>query len=100
MNSIPIISLAGLRSHDPAKQQQVAAELGRACRDWMADMLAYFDACKERFSVAFFLEVDPDSVVDSRDLFTHLPAKYEPVTCSNYLAGRLNATYRYHNTAP
>ena len=54
---------------------------------------------RERYSVAFFLEVDPDAVVDSRDLFPNQPAKYPPVTCAEYLASRLNATYEYRNPA-
>lgn len=55
---------------------------------------------RERFSVAFFLEVDPDAVVDSRDLFPDQPAKYPPVTCSDYLASRLNATYDHRSAPP
>ena len=55
---------------------------------------------QERYSIAFFLEVDPDSVVDSRDLFPEQPAKYPPVTCADYLASRLNATYDFRKPAP
>jgi len=46
---------------------------------------------KERFSLAFFLDPNPDSVVEA------LPGtgspKYPPVTGADYLASRLNATY-------
>ena len=55
---------------------------------------------QERYSIAFFLEVDPDAVVDSRNLFPDQRAKYPPVTCAEYLASRLNATYEYRNPAP
>ncbi len=45
----------------------------------------------ERFSLAFFLDPNPDSVIEA------LPgtgaAKYPPVTGAEYLAHRLNATY-------
>ncbi|MEL6584459.1 MAG: 2-oxoglutarate and iron-dependent oxygenase domain-containing protein [Pseudomonadota bacterium] len=46
---------------------------------------------RERFSVAFFLDPNPDSVIQA------LPgtgaAKYPPVTGAEYLMGRLTATY-------
>ncbi|QSP95352.1 isopenicillin N synthase family oxygenase [Marinobacter salinisoli] len=47
----------------------------------------------ERYSIPFFLEVDPDAVVDPRDIAPEQAPKYEPVTCAAYLASRLNATY-------
>ncbi|RLT92080.1 isopenicillin N synthase family dioxygenase [Ketobacter sp.] len=55
---------------------------------------------QERYSVAFFLEVDPDAVVDSRDLFPQQAPKYPPITCADYLAQQLNATYGYRKPAP
>ena len=48
---------------------------------------------KERYSIAFFLEVNPDSVVDPRDVVPDQAPKYQPITCAEYLASRLNATY-------
>lgn len=48
---------------------------------------------QERYSVAFFLEVNPESLVDPRDVMPEQPPKYEPITCADYLASRLNATY-------
>tara|TARA_R110001599_G_scaffold353625_1_gene594370 strand:+ start:661 stop:1611 length:951 start_codon:yes stop_codon:yes gene_type:complete len=48
---------------------------------------------KERYAIAFFLEVNPESVVDPRDVVPDQAPKYEPVTCAEYLASRLNATY-------
>ena len=48
---------------------------------------------RERYSIAFFLEVDPDAVVDPRDVVPDAEPKYPPVTCGEYLAARLNATY-------
>ena len=47
---------------------------------------------QERYSIAFFLEVNPDSVVDPRDISTTVP-KYPPISCADYLSHRLNATY-------
>ncbi|MGM0570250.1 isopenicillin N synthase family dioxygenase [Marinobacter sp.] len=48
---------------------------------------------RERYAIAFFLEVNPDSVVDPRDVVKDEAPKYEPITCAEYLASRLNATY-------
>ncbi|WP_106478519.1 isopenicillin N synthase family dioxygenase [Phytohalomonas tamaricis] len=50
---------------------------------------------QERYSIAFFLEVDPNSVIDPRDIISSQSPKYEPVTCADYLASRLNATYEH-----
>ena len=49
----------------------------------------------ERYSIAFFLEVNPESVIDPRDIFPSEPPKYPPVRCDDYLASRLDATYGY-----
>ncbi|RBW48812.1 isopenicillin N synthase family dioxygenase [Marinobacter sp. F3R11] len=48
---------------------------------------------RERYAIAFFLEVNPESVIDPRDVVPDQVPKYEPVTCADYLAARLNATY-------
>lgn len=50
---------------------------------------------RERYAIAFFLEVNPGSVIDPRDVMPDQVPKYEPVTCADYLAARLNATYDY-----
>ncbi|WOD11410.1 2-oxoglutarate and iron-dependent oxygenase domain-containing protein [Pseudomonas sp. NyZ704] len=50
---------------------------------------------QERYSIAFFLEVNPDSIVDPRDILPAEQPKYPPIICSDYLAYRLNATYEY-----
>ena len=50
---------------------------------------------QERYSIAFFLEVNPDSIVDPRDILPGEQPKYPPIICSDYLAYRLNATYEY-----
>jgi isopenicillin N synthase-like dioxygenase len=47
----------------------------------------------QRHSIAFFLEVNPESVIDPRDVFPSEPPKYAPVRCDDYLASRLDATY-------
>jgi isopenicillin N synthase-like dioxygenase len=52
---------------------------------------------RERYSIAFFLEVNPDSIVDARDIFPNQPAKYPPIDCATYLASRLDATYGYRS---
>ncbi|SEF62805.1 isopenicillin N synthase family dioxygenase [Marinobacterium lutimaris] len=49
----------------------------------------------ERYSVAFFMEADPDSIVDPRELRPDEEPKYEPVRFVDYLTGRLNATYGF-----
>jgi isopenicillin N synthase-like dioxygenase len=54
---------------------------------------------KERYAIAFFLEVNPDSVVDPRDIVKGEAPKYEPITCTDYLASRLNATYDHRASA-
>jgi len=50
---------------------------------------------QERYSIAFFLEVNPDSIVDPRDVIPDEAPKYEPITCAEYLTARLNATYEH-----
>jgi isopenicillin N synthase-like dioxygenase len=49
----------------------------------------------ERQSIAFFLEVNPESVIDPRDIFPGEPPRYAPVRCDDYLASRIDATYGY-----
>ncbi len=53
---------------------------------------------RERYSIAFFLEVNPESVIDPRDIFPHEPPRYARVTCATYLASRLDSTYAGRNT--
>ncbi|WP_373086958.1 isopenicillin N synthase family dioxygenase [Zhongshania sp.] len=48
---------------------------------------------RERYSIAFFLEVNPDSQIDPQHIFPDQPPKYPPVSCADYLRGRLDATY-------
>jgi isopenicillin N synthase-like dioxygenase len=56
---------------------------------------------RERYSVAFFLDPNPD--VEVACLPTCLeagrPAKYQPVTAADFLRGRLDATYNSRPTA-
>ena len=57
---------------------------------------------RERYSVAFFLDPNPDAEVaclptcvsDAR------PARYPPISGSDYLSERLNATYSFRQKAP
>ncbi|WP_432695911.1 isopenicillin N synthase family dioxygenase [Marinobacterium sp. YM272] len=51
----------------------------------------------ERYSVAFFMEVDPESIVDPRQLRPDEAPKYAPVRFVDYLTERLNATYGYRS---
>ena len=50
---------------------------------------------QERYSIAFFLEVAPDAMVDPRDIMPNEQPKYEPISCADYLTYRLNATYEH-----
>ena len=47
----------------------------------------------ERYSIAFFLDPDPDAVVDPADLDPRAAPLYPPITVGDYLLGRLTATY-------
>lgn len=53
----------------------------------------------ERYSIAFFLEVNPDTVVDPREIFPNAAPLYAPVTCAEYLTSRLNDTYAARSRA-
>lgn len=55
---------------------------------------------QERYSIAFFLEVNPDSVVDPRDIVKDQDPLYPPILCAEYLAERLNATYDHREGSP
>lgn len=52
-------------------------------------------AGRERYSVAFFLDPNPDAVVACLPTCatSDRPAKYPPITGADYLESRLNATY-------
>lgn len=52
---------------------------------------------KERYALALFLEVDPESVIDPRDIAPGVAPRYAPITCANYLTARLNATYEHRS---
>lgn len=49
----------------------------------------------ERYSVAFFLEPNPDTVVDPRQLKKDEAPQYDPIRFGDYLTQRLDATYGY-----
>ncbi len=55
---------------------------------------------RERYSIAFFLEVNPESIVDPLDIFPEAAPKYGPIGCADYLASRLDATYGYRVKFP
>lgn len=48
---------------------------------------------RERYAIAFFLEVSPGTLVDPRDIQPDEPAHYAPIHFGDYLTQRLNATY-------
>ena len=51
---------------------------------------------RERYSVAFFLDPNPDAVVACLPTCASAdrPARYPPITGADYLSARLNATYK------
>ncbi len=55
---------------------------------------------RERFSVAFFLDPDPDAVVEALPTCTgpERPARHAPTTGAAHLAERLNATYAHRRS--
>jgi isopenicillin N synthase-like dioxygenase len=56
----------------------------------------------ERFSIAFFLDPNPDAVVEMLPGVAGAAgvAKYPAITGADYLAARLNATYDHRQTSP
>ena len=58
-------------------------------------------AGRERYSVAFFLDPNPDAVVACLDgcAGPGRPAKYPPVTAADYLRQRLDATYAHRQAS-
>jgi isopenicillin N synthase-like dioxygenase len=52
---------------------------------------------RERFSVAFFLDPNPEAVVECLPTCTgpDRPARYPPITAAEHLRARLDATYRH-----
>jgi isopenicillin N synthase-like dioxygenase len=56
---------------------------------------------RERYSVAFFLDPNPDAVVDCLPscVSTERPARYAPTTGASYLKSRLDATYSHREIA-
>lgn len=56
---------------------------------------------RERLSIAFFLDADPDAVVEALPgcVSPGRPALYPPITAGAYLAERLDATYAFRRKA-
>ncbi len=52
---------------------------------------------RERFSVAFFLDANPEARVEALPscVSAMRPARYPPIQCADYIAERLNATYAH-----
>jgi isopenicillin N synthase-like dioxygenase len=55
---------------------------------------------RERYSIAFFLDPDPDALVDPADLHPGETPLYPPITAGEYLLGRFAATYDHLKAAP
>ena len=55
---------------------------------------------RERFSVAFFLDPDPEAVVEALPTCVGpgRPARHPPTTGADHLAERLNATYAHRRS--
>jgi len=52
-------------------------------------------AGRERDSIAFFLDANPDALVECLPTCRGAGAKYPPVTAADYLRSRLDATYKH-----
>ena len=50
---------------------------------------------RERDSIAFFLDANPDALVECLPTCRGAGAKYPPVTAADYLRSRLDATYKH-----
>lgn len=51
----------------------------------------------ERYSIAFFLDPNPDAMVDPSLTRPRERPRYAPITVRDYLMGRLSATYGHHD---
>ncbi len=100
---LEVLTRAGKWLDAPSVAGGLVCNIGDCLMRWSNDM--YLSTPhrvgtpdRERYSIAFFLEVNPESIVDSRDIFPDQEPKYPPVSCADYLASRLNATYDYRQT--
>jgi len=53
----------------------------------------------ERYSIAFFLDPNPDAIVDPAMVRPNEAPRYEPISVRDYLLSRLTATYDHLNRA-
>lgn len=51
----------------------------------------------ERHSIAFFLDPNPDAIVDPSEVRPNEAPRYPPISVRDYLLGRLNSTYDHLN---
>jgi isopenicillin N synthase-like dioxygenase len=51
----------------------------------------------ERYSIAFFLDPNPDAMVDPSLARPHESPRYAPISVRDYLMSRLTATYNHHD---
>ncbi|WP_027348565.1 isopenicillin N synthase family dioxygenase [Halotalea alkalilenta] len=50
---------------------------------------------QERYSIAFFMEPNPETLIDPRQIAPDQAPRYAPVHCADYLKQRLDATYQH-----
>jgi isopenicillin N synthase-like dioxygenase len=53
----------------------------------------------ERYSIAFFLDPNPDAIVDPAMVVPNETPRYEPISVRDYLLSRLTSTYDHLNRA-
>lgn len=55
---------------------------------------------RERYSVAVFFDPSFDTMIDPRDLLDDpAAAKYQPITCGEYIVGRFDKAFKYRQRA-
>ena len=54
----------------------------------------------ERYSIAFFLDPNPDAIVTPLTASPHEESRYAPISVRDYLLGRLDATYEHRQANP
>lgn len=90
----------------PALDGGYVVNIGECLMRWTNDVYVstphrvVHRAPRERLSVAFFLDPNPDALIEPvpGTVSPERPARYPPVTGADYLAGRLDATYAHRRT--
>jgi isopenicillin N synthase-like dioxygenase len=87
----------------PALDGSYVVNIGDCLMRWTNDVYVstphrvVHRAPRERLSVAFFLDPNPDALIElvPGGVSRERPARYAPVSGASYLAGRLDATYAH-----